>query len=101
MTDEDLLKRITTDPEKLGGKPIIRGRRIAATMVLRLSANGQTRAEILDSYPALEAEDIDACLVFAAQRGEDAKPLAAAAACSSERASLNSAPNSDRSSIPI
>lgn len=78
MADEELLKRITSDPDKLGGKPIIRGRRIAAAMVLRLLAQGQTRAEILDSYPALEAEDIDACLLFAAHLAEQRPPMAAA-----------------------
>lgn len=78
-TAEDaLLKRITTDPEKLGGKPLIRGRRIKPAMVLRLLANGLSREEILAEHPVLEPDDIDACLVFAAWLADESTPRAAA-----------------------
>ena len=65
-----LLARIVTEPGKMGGKPIIRGRRITPAMVLNMFANGATRQEILAAYPVLEEADIDACLVYAARLTE-------------------------------
>jgi uncharacterized protein (DUF433 family) len=69
MTDHqerELLRRIVVEPGKMGGKPIIRGRRITPGMVLKMLANGATREEVLAAYPALEPADIDACLLYAA-----------------------------------
>ena len=57
MRDEDLLRRITFNPEILGGKPIIRGMRIAVEHVLGMLASGSTVQEILEGYPFLEKED--------------------------------------------
>ena len=65
MTEADLLTRITVNPRIFGGKPIIRGRRLAVEHVLGLLAAGETPEAILDAYPYLEREDIQACLVFA------------------------------------
>ncbi len=65
MTDPELLKRITADPEIFGGKPIIRGMRISVELILSLLAQGETREEILADYPDLEPEDIRACLAYA------------------------------------
>jgi uncharacterized protein (DUF433 family) len=65
-----LLQRIVTEPGKMGGKPIIRGRRITPAMVLNMLANGATRAEVLGAYPVLEDADIDACLLYAARLSE-------------------------------
>jgi uncharacterized protein (DUF433 family) len=65
-----LLGRIVTEPGKMGGKPIIRGRRITPAMVLNMLANGSTRQEVLDAYPVLESADIDACLLYAARLSE-------------------------------
>ena len=65
MTEHDLLKRITVDPKIFGGKPIIRGRRLAVEHVLGMLAAGDTAETILEGYPWLEAEDIQACLVYA------------------------------------
>src|ERR1700752_2950903 len=48
-----LLGRIVGEPGKMGGKPIIRGRRITPAMVLNMFANGATRQEILAAYPVL------------------------------------------------
>ncbi len=62
MTDPELLKRMTADPEIFGGKPIIRGMRMSVEMILSLLAQGETREEILADYPELEPEDIRACL---------------------------------------
>lgn len=61
----DLLKRITVDPKVFGGKPVIRGRRLAVEHVLGMLAAGDTRETILESYVWLESDDIKACLVFA------------------------------------
>lgn len=65
MTDEDLLSRITFNPEMFGGKPIIRGRRLAVEHVLGMLAAGDTPQDLLAAYPWLEAEDIEACLIYA------------------------------------
>ena len=64
----DLLARITLDPEQCGGRPCVRGLRIRVSDVLELLAAGQTSAEILSEYPYLEADDISACLLYAARR---------------------------------
>jgi len=58
-------KRITIDPEKFSGKPIIRGKRIAVEHILGMLAAGSTTEEILEGYPFLENEDIQACLEYA------------------------------------
>jgi uncharacterized protein (DUF433 family) len=68
----DLLARIVTDPAKMGGKPILRGRRVTPGMVLNLLANGASREDVLDAYPVLENADIDACLLYAARLSERA-----------------------------
>jgi uncharacterized protein (DUF433 family) len=60
--------RITIEPDKRGGKPCIRGMRITVQDVLEYLASGMTEAEILEDFPYLEAEDIRACLAFAADR---------------------------------
>lgn len=65
MTDEELLKRITFNPAIFGGKPIIRGMRIAVEHILGMLAAGSTAEELLDGYPFLEKEDIQACLGYA------------------------------------
>lgn len=79
MTEETkaLLARIAAEPGKMGGKPVIRGRRVTPAMVLGLLARGATRDEVLAAYPALEAADIDACLLYGARLAERAGLLAA------------------------
>ncbi len=66
--DNQLIDRITLEPGKRGGKPCIRHMRITVYDVLGWLAAGMTAQEILADYPELEAEDIQACLVFAADR---------------------------------
>ena len=63
--EDELLRRITVDPKIFGGKPIIRGRRLAVEHVLGMLAAGDRAEAILAGYPWLEAEDIQACLVYA------------------------------------
>jgi uncharacterized protein (DUF433 family) len=63
--EEELLRRITSDPVIYGGKPIVRGRRLAVEHVLGMLAAGDTFEGLLEGYPWLEREDIQACLVYA------------------------------------
>jgi uncharacterized protein (DUF433 family) len=65
IDEEQLLARITTDPAIFGGKPIIRGRRLAVEHVLAMLAAGDSPEIILQGYPWLELDDIRACLVYA------------------------------------
>ena len=62
--EQALLDRITTVPGLLGGKPVIRGRRLAVEHVLGMLAAGDDAETILSGYPWLEPEDILACMVF-------------------------------------
>jgi uncharacterized protein (DUF433 family) len=64
----DYSKIITIEPGKRGGKPCVRGTRMTVTDVLEYLAGGMTEGEILAEFPDLTAEDIRACLAFAADR---------------------------------
>ena len=61
----ELLKRITTNPAIFGGKPIIRGHRLAVEHALGMLAAGDTPDTILQGYDWLEPEDLRACLLYA------------------------------------
>ena len=65
MDEQLLLKRITVNPKIFGGKPIIRGHRLAVEHILGMLAAGDTINNILEGYPWLENEDIQACLIYA------------------------------------
>ncbi|MBE7466449.1 MAG: DUF433 domain-containing protein [Planctomycetes bacterium] len=65
MDENKILQRITTNPAIFGGKPIIRGRRLAVEHVLGMLAAGDSAQTVLEGYPWLELEDIQACLVYA------------------------------------
>ena len=65
MDEEKILEPITVNPKIFGGKPIIRGRRIAVEHILGMLAAGDSPETILAGYPWLEPEDIRACLVYA------------------------------------
>jgi uncharacterized protein (DUF433 family) len=58
--------RITIDPAICNGKPTLRGKRITAQTILEFLAAGDSEQDILEQYPSLEPEDIQACLRFAA-----------------------------------
>jgi uncharacterized protein (DUF433 family) len=66
------LHRITFNPDQCGGRPCIRGMRIRVKDVLDMLASGATEAEILESYPYLEREDIQASLEYAARQVDHA-----------------------------
>jgi uncharacterized protein (DUF433 family) len=65
MDEQKLLERITVNAAIFGGKPIIRGRRLAVEHVLGMLAAGDSIETILEGYPWLEREDVLACLVYA------------------------------------
>jgi len=65
MTDENLLRRITADPQIFGGKPIVRGMRISVETIVSLLAQDEKPEAILADYPDLEPDDIRACLAYA------------------------------------
>jgi uncharacterized protein (DUF433 family) len=64
----DYSQIITIEPGKRGGRPCIRGLRITVYDVLSYLAAGMTVDEILDDFPLLTKEDVQACLAFAADR---------------------------------
>ena len=58
-------ERITVDPMVLVGKPVIRGTRLSVEFVIDLLASHWTEQQILENYPILCREDIEACLRYA------------------------------------
>lgn len=73
MNNKDLLYRITVDPKIMVGKPIIRGLRITVDQILKALAAGIDTDELLEDYPELEKEDIEAALLYAAELVEEEK----------------------------
>jgi len=65
--ENNLLNRITINPQIMVGKPTIRGTRLTVEIVLEKLANGESEENILVDYPILEKEDIRACLLYAAK----------------------------------
>ena len=65
MNEDQLLQRITVNPDIFGGKPIIRGRRLAVEHILAMLAAGDDMNTLLEGYSWLEREDILACLAYA------------------------------------
>jgi uncharacterized protein (DUF433 family) len=65
MPADPLLDRIVVSPGIFGGKPIVRGRRLAVEHVFGMLAHGDKPEVILQGYPWLEREDIHACLEYA------------------------------------
>jgi uncharacterized protein (DUF433 family) len=61
-----LLERITVRAGQCGGKPCVRGMRIRVSDVLGLLAHGLSSDQVLKQLPDLEADDVRACLEFAA-----------------------------------
>ena len=65
MDENELRERISVNPRIFGGKPIIRGRRLAVEHVLGMLGTGDSIETVLEGYPWLEREDVLACLVYA------------------------------------
>lgn len=67
LTDTQITARVTRNPQILRGKPIIRGTRVPVYLVVDFVNNGVTPTQIVEDYPDLTLEDVDAALAFAAQ----------------------------------
>jgi uncharacterized protein (DUF433 family) len=67
MSREELLQRISIDPNICFGKPCIRGHRIWVSLILDMLSSGMSTQEILNQYPQLEEADILACIAYAAE----------------------------------
>jgi uncharacterized protein (DUF433 family) len=65
MNDTALLERIVVDAAVMVGKPVIRGTRLTVEYILNLIAHGATAREVVDDYPGLTEQDVQACLRFA------------------------------------
>jgi uncharacterized protein (DUF433 family) len=71
MYREQLLSRISIDPNVCFGKPCIRGHRIWVSLILDFLASGMTIKEVLIEYPDLEEADIFACLSYGAEMARE------------------------------
>lgn len=71
MKNQELIERIVVDPNIMVGKPVIKGTRITVQLVLRLLGQGMSTDEILENYPNLTKEDIQACFLFITQKLDD------------------------------
>ncbi len=67
MGSKKLLDRIERNPKVMMGKPVIKGTRIPVELILRKLSEGATLEELLDAYPHLSREDIQAALAYAAE----------------------------------
>jgi uncharacterized protein (DUF433 family) len=65
--------RIELNPEVLAGKPVVKGTRLAVEFVVDLLAQGWSESAILENYPTLKREDIQACLQYASAALQDEK----------------------------
>jgi len=66
IKNNNIMKRITVNPKIMVGKPTIRGMRITVEQILRALAGGISETELLEEYPDLVPEDIQAVFVYAA-----------------------------------
>ncbi|MBP1777968.1 MAG: hypothetical protein H6Q86_3979 [candidate division NC10 bacterium] len=71
MRKDELLARISIDPNVCFGKPCIRGHRIWVSLILDFLASGWSTADILENYPGLEAADILACIAYGAEMSRE------------------------------
>lgn len=69
--DQRSMNRIAVDPEICGGKPFLRGTRISVAVVLDALAQGLSAEKIIEHYPVLEKEDVEAALIFAMRLAEE------------------------------
>ncbi|MDB9537057.1 DUF433 domain-containing protein [Dolichospermum planctonicum CS-1226] len=67
MNTNNLLSRISIDPNICVGKPCIKGHRIWVSLILDLLAGGETIETILEAYPSIERDDILACIAYGNQ----------------------------------
>jgi uncharacterized protein (DUF433 family) len=75
MSTNNLLSRISIDPNICFGKPCIKGHRIWVALILDLLAGGETIETILEEYPSLDRDDILACIAYGDKNKHDQAPL--------------------------
>ena len=73
MTEQNLKKRIEINPDMLVGKPVIKGTRIAVEHIMGYLAGGMNQEEILENFPRLTKEDIQAAILYATELVRDLK----------------------------
>ena len=71
MTRDELISRISIDPQVCFGKPCIRGHRIWVSLILDLLADGITIQDILNDYPGLVEADVLACIAYGAEMSRE------------------------------
>ncbi len=71
MKDAEMLQRISLNPKVMVGKPVVSGTRLTVEYILNLLAHGQTQDQIIEEYPGLTQDDIQACLLFASRAMQD------------------------------
>lgn len=71
MRREELLDRISVNPEVCFGKPCIRGHRIWVSLILDFLASGMSVEDVLEQYPQLSREDILACVAYGAEMSRE------------------------------
>ncbi len=71
MNRQELLQRISINPNICFGKPCIKGHRIWVSLILDLMASGMTTSEILEEYPQLTQDDVLACLAYGAEMARE------------------------------
>ena len=96
MKEYQLLERITLNPKVMVGKPVIRGTRLTVEYILNLLVHGATLEEILQEYEGLVPEDIQACLLFAAQSLQSTVFMPLAMEVEMEMAAQRSYPSASR-----
>ena len=79
MSEQQLLSRITIDPEICHGKPCIRGLRYPVESILEYLSGGDTIEDLVSEFPDLQADDIYACLSFASRSLKACSPRLASA----------------------
>ena len=70
MNRHEIEARIVRDPAVLVGKPVVRGTRIPVSLILNYLEHGRTVEELIDDYPVLTTEDVEAAVAYAKQRAE-------------------------------
>jgi uncharacterized protein (DUF433 family) len=71
MNREQLLQRIWIDPGRCGGQPCIRGHRIWVSLILDLLAAGESVEAILEDYPGISREDVQACIAYGSEMARE------------------------------
>ena len=71
MPRDNLLARISIDPNICFGKPCIRGHRIWVSLILDFLASGWSVPDILENYPGLEEADVYACIAYGAEMARE------------------------------